>query len=295
MDYAIALPNVYQAISGVGTRAGLVAALVAALQSVGWTASAITGGSRMLGASPQGYRVYADIWDNGGSVSIQLRSAVSGAVGAEHRLGFSAAYSWNIAAHPAGFAISRPDTSWDPSGSAVLAGIPRLPDTCGLAAALTITEVWFSFGDWYGNPFAAQENPRANIDIGAGGNFTHASGCFNGALYPGGLISNWSQVQIVRQSSEAADNDSTHSSHPYWFDGTDLLYPAMAAWGDGADQPVKIRGQVYNAAVRSSPAVRDAASRWDDIDWVNYTDEYYWGSLWLMTSNGGNAIANVAY
>src|ERR1035438_5835564 len=183
MDYAIALPNTYQTLSGLTTRAGMVSAFVGVLQSVGWTATPISGGFRCLGASPQGYVVYADIWDNGGNVSIRLSSTTSAAVGYEHYISVGeAGLVWSMAAHPAGFAISRTDPGSDDQGSAVFAGIPRVPSGCGLAAANPITEIWFSFGDGIGSPFFACDSPRHSLDVGnllVSGNQT---GCINGAL-----------------------------------------------------------------------------------------------------------------
>lgn len=296
MDYAIALPNTYQTLTGLTTRAGMVAAFVAVLQSVGWTATPISGGYRCLGASPQGYVVYADIWDNGGNVSIRLSSTTSAAVGYEHYISVGGAWTWTIAAHPCGFAISRTDAGSDPIGSCVLAGIPRVPSGCGLAAANPITEIWFSFGDGTGSPSYAADCPRHSLDIGNELVTGNQTGCINGTLWGGGDSGNhWSQPQIVRQSSAAGDTGSA-DSHPLWYDGTDFVYPALIAWGDDAGGPVKVRGQVYNAAVRSSSTARDVPKSWDTIDWMNYTDAYYWGSLWVMASNGGGSeICNVAY
>jgi hypothetical protein len=335
VNYAIALPNAWRVFGGLGsvaalgrtscsgytqlgpqanqpavaaipvtfvaTRADLVNAFVGVLVEVGWTATAIAGGFRCLGVSPQGYSVYADIWDDGTRLTVQLVSFVYGSptTGYGHPLRFDASLMWRIVAHPAGFAISRPDTSGDVGGSCVLVGIPRVPDGCGLAAAQTIAEAWFSFGDGGWSPFFTQSGPRRNLDIGtdAHGNQT---GCVNGVIYPlaaPGDFSGagWSEPQIVRQSSADADNGGpgATNSRPLWYDGTDLLYPALVAWGDAPEYPVKVRGQVYNAAVRSSSTARDALKSWDEIDWINYTDSYYWGALWLML--GAESLSNVAY
>src|ERR1017187_1604007 len=303
MDYAMALPNTYAVLTGLTTPAGLVAALVAVLESVGWVATSISGGFRCLGASPQGYQVYADIWAFSGAVCVQLSSTavVSPAVGYQHFLNFAPGMTWQIAAHPAGFAISQPGVRLDPSGTYVFAGIPRVPDGCGLAAAQTVTEVWLSFGDAYGDPFFTMTGPRQNLDVGDGRGAGNQTGCFNGEVYSlasrgDGFTVNWSEPQIIRQSSAAADTYS--NSHPLWFDGTDLVYPAMIAWGAAADGALMIRGQIYNAVCRSSSAAMDATRTWSvpiegtslDMTWINYTDSYYWGSLWLaMGSVPGGA------
>lgn len=298
MNYALATPNVYQAISG-ASRAALVTAIINVLTSVHWVVtSAITGGSQLLGVSPQGLKVYCQVWDNGTSISLKLLSFFGTIVGHEHRLAFDPSFRWHIAAHPCGFAIGRTDKSSDPAGTAVMAGIPRIPDDCGLSSA-GIFEVWFSFGDWYGNVFAATGSPRTNLDI-ANGTPQNQTGCFNGTLYPLTATSaDWSQPQILRRSSGDLDNVAGSSSHGTWFNGKDVLYSAMVGWGDLVGGSIVTRGQVYNAAVRSSPATRDMVDHWDTMDWVAYTDNYFWGTLWLLKSDapsgGEGAVVNVAY
>ena len=305
----MALPNTYAVLTGLTTPAGLVAALVAVLESVGWVATSISGGFRCLGASPQGYQVYANIVAFDAGVGVQLSSAVSAAAGYGHYLSFSTGLTWQIAAHPAGFAISQPGVELDPGGTYVFAGIPRVPDGCGLAAAQTVTEVWFSFGDYYGDPFGTMTGPRQNLDVGGERAAGNQTACFDGTLYAmagagDGFTANWSEPQIIRQSSAAADTYS--NSHPLWFDGTDLVYPAMIAWGAAADGALMIRGQIYNAVCRSSSAAMDATRTWSvpiegtslDVTWINYTDSYYWGSLWLAMGSvpgGAEWPTNVAY
>jgi hypothetical protein len=57
----------------------------------------------------------------------------------------------------------------------------------------------------------------------------------------------------------------------------------MIAWGTGDDQPLRIEGQIYNAACRSLAAPRDQQRTWDKLNWISYTDQYYFGTLWLVT------------
>ena len=300
MDYAIALPNVYQVLAGTDTSTGLIAAIVGVLESVGWTATGQPG--QLLGISPQGYSVYVKIWDNSPnlgypSISIQLSSTSTAAVGYEHYVAVGTGFPWQICAHPCGFALSRTDSVSDPHGTTVFVGIPRVPDKCGLAAAVPVYEIWFSFGDGGRNAFFSAGTPRTNLDIGTLFDFGWIqTGCINGVVYPFGGGANWSQPQIVRQSSEAADG-APQDSHPLWYNGADLFYPALVAWGDAPDAAVKIRGQVYNAYVRSGTIDRDILRTWDSMNWISFTDNYFWGTLWLMTSSGSvmGKVCNVAY
>jgi hypothetical protein len=38
----------------------------------------------------------------------------------------------------------------------------------------------------------------------------------------------------------------------------------------------------------------DATETWDGYDWMNYTDSYWFGSLWVITNNAIDTL-NVAY
>lgn len=297
IPYAIAQPIVLVNIAEPLTRTALVNDLAAVLKSVGWTEVSITGGFRLLGVSPQGYSVYADIWDNGVSVSVQLVSTQSAAQGYEYHLEFpGTTYVWQIVAHPCGFAISRTDQDFTPGGTSVFAGIPQASQNCGIAAALPITEIWFSFGDYIASPFFTGTNPVTNLDIGDGRFGGNQTACLNGTLYPFDPA-NWSEPQIIRQSSGAPDSDSDQpDSHVQWYDGTDLLYPAFIAWGTGPDEPLMIQGEIYNAAVRSLPVPRYSERTWDELDWIAYTDEYFWGALWLVIDvPAASTLGNVAY
>ena len=296
IDYAIALPNVYQAQSGTDTPAGLIAAIVEVLESVGWTATGQAG--QLLGVSPQGYTVYVKIWDDSTnlgypSVSIQLSSTSSAAVGYEHYVAVGTGFPWQMCAHPCGFALSRMDLNANQHGTNVFAGIPRVPDKCGFGPQ---REIWFSFGDGGRNAFFSTGTPRTNLDIGTLFDFgSNQTGCINGVVYPLGGGANWSQPQIVRQSSEAADG-APQDSHPLWYNGADLFYPSLIAWGDAPSAvDVKIRGQVYNACNRSGSVARDITRYWDSMGWISFTDNYFFGTLWLVTSVGAEEICNVAY
>lgn len=302
MNVPVSLPNRYFLWPAglLGSKAALRDAIITALLSSGWlSVGPITGGTRLIGASPQFYVVQLDIYahPSANGVILQLNSAVSAAVGPGHFLAYNAAYSWQMLSHPCGLAISPPGQSYVPAtlgaaGSSVLLGIPFVPDNCGSVGTPT-TEDWFSFGDTDGSIFV-NSCPRLNIDIGNRHDLSNL-GCYNGSTSPFQDLNAWNGSQILRLSSAALDGSGS-DSHPLLYGETDLLYPAFMAWPDVAGGKTLVRGQIYNAAVRSGEAVLDTIATWDGQVWMNYTASYFWGSLWLLKSSGSTSgRSNVVY
>ncbi|MGD0012923.1 MAG: hypothetical protein ABSD56_00645 [Bryobacteraceae bacterium] len=302
-------PNVYRVLSP-ASQADLANQLIAALKAANWTWKAnITNGQRLRGASPQGYLVWVEIsWFAGmfgrNPVQVQLRSAILGstAVGFAHTLDYQAGCTYQIAANPAGFFISRPGVNHNIAGSSCCVGIPFMDSGCGFGNP-PVTEVWWSMGDMVGgftSLWDYSECPRVNLNVGSQLGWAQC-GCYNGTVVSGSR----DQIgipQILRISSGADDDDGltfANSAKPVWVDGVPILYPAFVAWGDTADSGVKIRGQVYDAMCRSKKYDMDTAESWDGYDWINYTDQDFFGSLWILKGTSpappsGTAI-NVAY
>jgi hypothetical protein len=165
--------NVLSAISSTANSGAFAVQLIDAFLAGGWTfVATIAGGQTLQGLSPQGYLVWCDVWaSNSATVSVMLHSAVgSGCVGFAHQLEWDPIYSWQAIIHPCGGFISRPAVGASVNGSSCMFGIPMVAAGCGLAAALgSVSEVWFSFGDFANSPFFYGTNPR--ICIGAGDAF----------------------------------------------------------------------------------------------------------------------------
>jgi len=291
VNYATVSPTAYYLIPNPVSKANLVLMLTNALVSVGWTATAITGGYRLQTISPQAYTVKCDIWDpvNQNFINIMLHGSVNGYT---HFLIWDSSLTYQIVCHPCGFAISRPGVQQDANGSTVFAGIPQTPFNCGEGGKQVVTEVFFSFGDMMLNPFVTATNPRRNLDKGNNAFNRTQTGVINGVLYPGNgpafsNLDDWAAPMILRKSSQ----------HPLWYGEFDFMYPALVAWGDGfgADKDIKVRGQIYNAICRSGQYAMDTIKKWDGFQWINYTDQYFYGSLWLIKSIKSLETENIAY
>jgi hypothetical protein len=182
-------------------------------------------------------------------------------------------------------------------------GIPMVAAGCGLAAALgSVSEVWFSFGDFANSPFFYGTNPR--ICIGAGDAFFAEdttiltdtnTGCWDGVMQTS--FAGWSAPQIVQfspASGDSVDSGLAGDSHPLYFGEAAFNYPAFIAWSDGAGMPLMIRGQVYNAVVSSASFARNEPDVFDGSSWISYTDAYFWGTL-MVLAGAAAAVGNIAY
>ena len=261
-------------------------------------------GVRLAGFSPQGFSVFLDItwapygyndfgffW--GSPVFFQFRSSIgSGAVGGYHVVDFAPGYTYQIVANMCGFFFSRPGVRWASVGSSACGSIPYVDGGCGFGKT-DVNECWWSMGD-SGNPFVEPQCPRLNLGL-AGGITSQNCGCMNGVVTFGasGAVGS---PQILRISSGAQDSGISMSTnpHPVWMDGGPVLYPALIQWGDNNSAVPGIRGTIYDAILRSRSYPMDATETWDGYDWMNYTDSYWFGSLWVITNNAIDTL-NVAY
>ena len=293
VKYATVSPIVFQTFPAQSSGAALVTVLVGAFVAAGWTKSTISNGYQLSTASPQGFTVKLNITNLGSDAHIALQM-IGSVNGYTHKLAWEPTlannippYSYQIVVSPCGFFISRPGVQYDPDGSSLCGGIPFVAGNCGVGS--NPTEVWFAFGDYGNNAFFPNMNPRIAIDVGGGGGFYFGSqeGCYDGTLYN---LTSWNAPEILRISSVW-----TGSGVTLWADGADLLYEPLLAFPSSAGQDIEIRGQVYNAAVRSSETAMDTTRSWDGYDWMNYTNNYNQGSLWVMTGEELDSTVNYAY
>lgn len=262
--------------------------------SRGWISAAITNGYRLHGKSPQNYDVYLDIWDPGNiwwttPIALRLKSYFADIYGATHYLQFSGGRAYQLHVSRCQFFISVPGMSSDAWGSAACGGIPHMTDECGRSED-PVTEVWWSMGDTFSNPFFIAASPRTNLRTFVPNTFTWTSpctGCYNGVVITG-IDPRWSGVpQIFPIQSAATENPLlTDNSHPLWVDGTALRYVAQIGWGDAYDKPAKIRGQLYDAVIQSKVSAIDTEETFDGHDWICYTNSWYWGNLWILKGTG---------
>lgn len=294
--YAVARPIKQTIISGASSLSDLFDRLDAAFENGGWIFnSAIGGGKRFIGISPQNYTVFLDLKIAApfgfNCIQINLKSTHFGTEGNLYVLEFDPTFTYRVICYPGSFYISRPGIGLAPRGSAICGGIPRVASSCSLDSAQSVVDVWFSFGDGRGIGTSIASNPRINIDHGSD-LIINQCGCFNGVLAPINSTLVWDSVQILRLSS-AGHDESIHAYHPTLIDGSDIVYPAFISWPTSNLTPHVIRGQLWNAAVFSSTKAPDVQVQRDGYTWLSYTSNYFYGTLMLMTdisSQFGNVV-----
>lgn len=269
------------------------------------------GGYKLRGRSPQvgGARtVGLWIYDIANAVSaiVQFFSEVdAGIQGYRHPLRCAAGLAYQVIANPCQFFLSRPGVRADVDGSAVCGGVPFVTtDPCPeMNDGSVVDEIWWSMGDGRYNPFFWSSNPRGNLltteynpappSLGT----RACEGCLNGnyVTTPSGIgaprilcltgPSDIDQLEFLGQ---------TFSSVRYWDDSSVDQEPLLA-WGEGADSAPRIRGQAWDAVIRSTPADMDTLATFDEHEWINYTDNFFYGALYLITGGGPDAPGESDY
>lgn len=293
-----------------------IAGIAAALASAGWTSAAISGGYTFTGSSPQGLSVGVSIWDPGTGSQVRVKF---GAAGVERRLKVATGYTYQIVCNPCQLFVSRPGVASDVNGSVVCGGVPRVASTMcsGSSVAESATETWWASGDYYGSPFFFAANPRLQLlQYNDEGNHTSAPGGprMGEAMWNGNYCAPWSggssdgTPEIVTiTATEQIDLGGAPggvNSPALWYGDDPLVYDPLICWGTSLTDAPMIRGQIWDAVIVSKSHAMDAdqtaedaltVSPYDGRTWINFTDQYLWGSLWLMLpgttgSGGGNYI-----
>jgi hypothetical protein len=292
-------PYVYATFAG-DTPPGFVAGIKDQLVAAGWTATAVTGGWSFLGVSPQGLSVKVKIWDPGGSdpiVNFQFSSA--SATGIERRVLVGTGFEFQIVANPCQFFLSRPGLAGLPSGSVVCGGVPWVPESAcgGSTAAEAAEEAWWAMSDFYGSPFFPAHTLRTMLL-----HYTtfHGMGeaVWNGvfaqsATALGSFGQGVPEIVAITYPGDI-DGGSFNQYETRWYPDTALVYEPLIAWGDTLSAAPVVRGQLWDAVVLSKDYPMDstyaaelAGPPYDARSWINFTDSYFWGSLWLIRGGGG--------
>ena len=313
-NYAIALPNFYQQFT-TSTKAALITAVLGYSSLVGWTNTAISAGYRFLLISPEGYKVYLEVTDpysinpsfgHPGCVSFQFKTfSIGGPVaptGPQHLIQCCSddshqtpiTYGRAVQMHPCGFALWMPGTSFAPGnfgppiGSYVMGGIPfigQLSNQGCTGQTAAVTNAWFSFGDQGADFRAKYLDARQGIS-----NVTASSAntaVLNSLIATGFSldVSGFLGPQVMRRSAfefDALSSAYAGNSEMLWYGELDFAYPALVAFGSSSFTAI---GQIYNAIIRTMPTPMDTLASWDNYSWINLTNAYFYGGVWLLADN----------
>lgn len=310
-----ATPQVLTSIPPQATAQALAGTVAGILRNAGWSpAATLPNGYRLLGISPQQYSVLLEVtWQTVGigptnnAIGWQLKSAVgSGAVGVLDFSYFNNTYPYTLVASPCGLFFSRPNIDdsaivcgvpYDPYGS-IGSPQPSPPNECNMGTQVA-TELWYMFGNLTnigGILTSSVVNPRQSLglDLGsaASGSKAYAQNCAcaNGVVIVGNGQPGDPQIFQLSSTFDEGFSFPSGVSQPLWWSGADFLYPSFVGWGATLATPALVRGQLYNCANRTGKYALERQQSWDGFTWVNFTDEYFFGSLWPMIST--SAVGN---
>lgn len=206
----------------------------------------------------------------------------------------------------------------------------------GITDATAATEAWYCFGDTIAGAGAWSGSPRSRLlmfqdqtGYVAGPDLSLPGGYYNEAMWNGNYCETvqdyhtssgsyvWAGTPEILTIQEADDmtirTDLERDTFKYRGYDTEahiimpcpIKYDPLLAWGDTVTARAKIRGQIYDCLLVSRGNYRDATDASEPIlklpptatyQWGNFTDQYYWGSLWLLVPKPvAGGLGNVAY
>lgn len=259
------------------------------------------GGWRFNYVSDQRFTVNCSIFDAGPTTATQnaIRGQFSSAfdptlTGIVHAIDLPADTKTQIVVNGGGVFMSQQGVSYEVgyghSGSCFCGGLLRV---FGGVADTPPDEAWYSFGDG-GSAFA---NPRLNL--GLTGPYQASFNCEGvwGSSHVLGAASPY-DPQVLYKNSAIGDGSLKirwMSSDTDGDGGSPIVYDPFVAWGESPSIPPLVRGQIPDARISSLPTKIDDqdADPADDLDkqgyvtdldgtmWINYTDQFLKGGLWL--------------
>lgn len=278
-------------------------------------------------------KVWDDGLTSGGVQQASLQFSGASGTGLERRLAVASGYSYSVWSNCCSAFISRPGVRWDIRGSAVMGGVPYLfssdlgtvsevwysfADAYGTAASYGATPRirLLQFNDLTHNT----PDPGSYTD---GGYYNEAQWDANycqsyQAYYDSTGNHVWAGVPEILTLQESDDCErlgyddqtlldkkliSTGSSIEIISDAA-LVYDPLLAWGTTTATRAVIRGQVWDSIVTSHGRYCDQDDSAEPVitvgpgstyHWRNFTDQYYWGALWLLEPTGLSQAANVAF
>ena len=187
-------------------------------------------------------------------------------------------------------------------GTNFCGGTPCLP-LPSMPYAHGIEECWWAMGDGYSpNQFISLKSLRTSFTDNSifGTNFGTAEAQYQSdACLRTGIGENVGTPQILGITGPSFVNflEYLHQtrSHTYLYDNSGITYPAIVAWGNTQLAIPKLRGVLWDAFVYSKPEIMDTIMIIDGNGWMNYTHEFYYGSVYLLIGAGSLATSNYAY
>lgn len=288
------------------TRLSLINEINSALQVAGWTSTAVTGGYRLLGVSPQGLGIYLYVRDLGHTyfdnpnflpqVTFNFTSLDGLSVGMDHEI-VTGLGTYQVITGCCYLWLSVRGTTFHPAGSHLGGGIPYLPGIApcegSIPAAAAPAQVFWCMSDG-----SNDVGPRNSLILN--GTMAHSEALW-GTSYcaPGNLIGSVRIPTLTAASAIFGGFD--YPSPMLWRNGNFFNIEPMLVWGLANDIEPKIRGQIYDAMIFTKKTAMDVERVADvtggNFKFINFTHDYTYGGLNLIlpTGRSSSGRANYAY
>jgi len=198
--------------------------------------------------------------------------------------------NFQIVANCCQFFMSTVGVEADLKGSTISGGIPFIPPS-----SLPYGECWWSTGDGILSPFYASSTFRQallNKVFQAGTYLVGRDAFFNG-VYCGGYDTGSPRLETFVCAGGIDYTSFDQLANINYLDDSPIYLPALISWGDTSVEQHKVRGLLWDAMVGTIPAVLDSQIMYDTQNWINFTHEYYYGSLYLLLPSIG--FSNYSY
>jgi hypothetical protein len=165
-------------------------------------------------------------------------------------------------------------------GSNFSGGIPFVPPL-----SIPYGEVWWASGDGIENVFYYGLTFRKSLlhksyESGAIDLITRDA-YFN-EMYCGGFNVGSPRIETLVCAGEIDYIALDQLANATYLSDKGIYLPALISWGDTNTSQHKVRGILWDAMVCTAPAVLDSILMYDAQNWINFTHEFYYGSLYLL-------------
>lgn len=243
------------------------------------------------------------------SASFQFMSADESTKGGLHLVGCGPGATMRYIGSPGHFFMYRTNKVSDSIGSTICGGSYYTPYVLGDPPI----DAWYSMGDYFGSPFGYGRTPRTGLITG-GGTIPSPRACeicYDGKYSGFGTGQGVARIILRLEPDSPQEDPAANGMRIEKVNGDPFAWePFLVSGDDNSDAHAFIRGQMYDAMIVSKAfptaytgaqlaetypwsngATRPdglpknrLAPDFDQCDWLNVTDEYRYGSLFLVSS-----------
>ena len=277
--------------------------VVSIMSGWGWIQQeTLANGCRLRGSSPQqGVACWLDcsVTADPDLLSIQFASR-SGASDVLHRIAHVAGSIYQVHVGPCQIFLAIADQRASISGTTLCGGIPYITPEAGLDLA-DVSEVWWAMGDAPAMGFSTiSRSPRSCLGEGinaAAGSVALANdtavaqgtACearWNGDYYrPAERDSSLPVILIPTLTSRIGESAAIVSPYRTWDGSAAVTVPLLKIGG-------VLRGQLWDSLVVTESRPAGQTNVFKGYPYVNWTDRYPYGSLYLLQSAGANYVSS---